>query len=114
MKPKPQPQVYLGRSLGATEVQIPAITNSVVSLAPTTGAADTGELAASGIEPSMLVRVAATEDCYIRFDTSAVPATSADTLMVRGVEAMLIPFYVTHVSAIAIDNNGEVTVTLYQ
>ncbi len=111
-KPKPQPQVYLGRSLGATEVQIPAITNNVVSLAPTTGAADT--LALGSIEPSRLVRVAATEDCYIRFDTSAVPATSADTLMVRGVEAMLIPFAVTHVSAIAIDNDGEVTVTEYQ
>lgn len=111
MKPKPQPQVYLGRSLGATEVQIPAITNTVVSLAPTTGAADTQALT---MEPSRLVRVAATEDCYIRFDTSAVNATSADTLMIRGVEAMLVPFNVTHVSAIAIDNNGEVTVTEYQ
>lgn len=110
--PKVQPQVYLGRSKGATELQIPAITNTVVSLAPTTGAADTQAL--GGIQPSTLVRIAATEDVYIRFDNSATPATSADTLFPRGVEAQLVPFEATHFSAIAIDNDGEVTVTLFQ
>ena len=112
MKPKTQPQVYLGRSLGATEIQAPGITNTVVSLSPTTGAADTDTI--TGMQEGQLVRVAATEDCYIRFDSSATDATSADSLMIRGVEAMLIPRLTTHVSAISATTNGAVTITLYQ
>ncbi len=110
--PKVQPQVYLGRSKGATELQIPAITQTVVSLAPTTGAADTQSLGA--IQPSTLVRIAATEDCYIRFSDDASDASATDTLFPRGVEAQLVPFEATSFSAITIDNDGEVTVTLFQ
>ena len=109
---KVQPQVYLSRSLGATELQIPAITQTVVSLAPTTGAADTQAL--GSILPSMLVRIAATEDCWLRFSDDASDATSADTLFPRGVEAQLVPFEATSVSAITIDSAGEMTVTLFQ
>lgn len=112
MKPKPQPQVYLGRSLGATEVQIPAITNDVVSLTLAVGVADTQALGT--IEPSTLVRIAASEDCYIRFDTSAVDATSADTLFTRGVEAQLVPFDCTHVSVLTVADVGVASVTLFQ
>ena len=109
---KIQPQVNLARSKGATEIQVPAITNTVVKLSATTTTADTKVL--GDIKASMLVRVAATGDCYIRYDSSATAATTADTLMIRGVEAMLVPFEATHISAIGTDLDVDVTITLYQ
>ena len=113
MKPKPQPQVILGRSLGATEIQIPGITNDVVSLAPTDVAADTQALPAA-IEAGMLVRIASDEDVYIRWDDSAVDADDTDTLFTRGVEAQLVPQDVTHFSCLSVSTAGVVTVTLFQ
>ena len=113
MKPKPQPQVILGRSLGATEIQIPGITNDVMSLSPTVSTADTDALPAA-IEPGMLIRIASTEDVYIRWDSSAVDADDTDTLFTRGVEAQLVPKDVTHFSCLSVGTDGVVTVTLFQ
>ncbi len=111
--PKPQPQVYLGRSLGATEIQAPAITNDVMSLSPTSGTADTDPLPAA-IEEGMLVRIASAEDVYIRWDSSATAATSSDTLFTRGVEPQLVPRGATYFSCLSVSVAGPVTVTLFE
>jgi hypothetical protein len=108
----PQPQVTLPRSKGASEIHVPALTNSVVALA-FTGTADTQALPA-GFTQGVLVRVATSEDCYLRWDSSATAATSADTLMIRGVEPQLVPRLATHVSAVRLATDGAMTITVYQ
>ena len=105
-------RIFLPKSLDATDIQVPALSNSVLSLSPTTSVAATGALPVTSAD-GCVVRVAATEDVYIRFDTSAVAATSTDTVFPRGVESFMVPRGASHFSALAIDTDGEVTVTFF-
>jgi hypothetical protein len=110
-KGTPNPVVTLSRSRGATELSIPSLSNTVVSLSFTV-AADTQALPAL-LEPARLVRVACSEDCYIRWDSSATDASSTDTLMIRGVEPQRVPEGATHVSAIRESTDGVMTITMF-
>ena len=110
-KGTPNPVVNLSRSTNATEMQIPSLSNTVVKLT-VTGTADTQALPA-GLEPARLVRVSCSEDCYIRWDSSAIAATVTDTLLIRGVEPQRVPELATHVSAIRVSTSGVMTITAY-
>ena len=109
MAGKPNPAVNLSRSRGATELHIPSISNTVTTLT-FTATADTQSLAASMVA-GRLVRVSASEDCYIRWDSSVVAATTTDTLFIRGVEPQRVPEQATHISAIRVSTNGVLTLT---
>jgi len=106
---KGNPAVSLSRSHNATELHIPSISNTVTKLT-FTDTADTQALAASMVA-GRLTRVSASEDCYIRWDSSAVAATVTDTLFIRGVEPQRVPEAATHFSAIRVSTNGVLTVT---
>ena len=110
-KGTPNPVVNLSRSTGATELHIPSLSNTVVKLS-FTATADTQALSASMV-PGRLTRISTTEDCYIRWDSSATAATVTDTLMIRGVEPQRVPELATHISAIRVATSGVLTVTQY-
>lgn len=110
-KGTPNPVVNLSRSTNATEMHIPSISNTVVKMS-FTGTADTQALP-SLLEEGRLVRVACSEDCYMRWDSSAVNATATDTLMIRGVEPQQVPKDATHVSTLRVTTNGVMTITMF-
>lgn len=58
-----------------------------------------------------VVRVAATENCYIKFGDSGVTATANDVLFPAGVEYFSIPPGTTHVACIQVDTVGPITFT---
>ncbi len=93
----------------------PAITNQVLSFTPTTTVADTINLDSNVWTEGQVCRIAASQDVYIRFDENTdTDATSTDTLMVRGVEAMLTPRDVACISVLAVTQDAVVTITRYQ
>lgn len=84
--------------LGAVDVITTSGTSAAVTLP---GSATTGDI----------VRIAATENCYITFGATA---TTSDHLFVQGVEYFRVPAGATQLAAIQVDTAGRVTVTRMQ
>ena len=99
----------LSASANGTEIQVLSIATDVLKLTSTVTTAR-GALP-TGATQSKLVRVAAAEDCYIRFGTDSVNAANTDTLFPAGVEVMQVPLLATHMAVIRVGTDGPFTVT---
>lgn len=58
-----------------------------------------------------VVRIAVSQDCYIAFGDVSVTATSADILMLRGVEVMKVPSGATYIAYLQVSAAGRISVT---
>ncbi len=58
-----------------------------------------------------ILRIASSQDCYIKFGTSTVTATTSDILFLAGAEFMKVPALATHVAAIRLGADGVVQVS---
>ena len=101
--------VKLPRSVNGQEIQVPSISASVVKI--TTSGSSVETILPNSILGGALVRVAALEDCYIRFGTTPVVAAVTDTLFPAGVEVMQVPAEATHIAAIQVSTGGVITFT---
>jgi hypothetical protein len=87
---------------------------SIQALAPSTNVAGTiGAASARVALPAScdVVRVACAADCYVAFGNSAVTASSADALFLKGVEVFRIPTAASHLAFIQVSAAGAITVT---
>jgi hypothetical protein len=107
-----EPRATLQQSQNGQEIHVPPLTNTVLKF-NLSGVASTVALPAD-MDPGALCRFACDENCYLRFDSSAVAATDQDTLMIKGVEPVQIPPGATHISVIWEGLGGPATLTLYQ
>jgi hypothetical protein len=60
----------------------------------------------TGLITGEIVRVAATETCYIAFGGPSITATTSDILMPAGVEYFILPNATTHVAALQVTTSG--------
>jgi hypothetical protein len=58
-----------------------------------------------------VVRIASTQDCYIKFGTVSTDAATTDILFLAGAEFMTVPNLATHLAAIRVGSDGVVQVT---
>ena len=58
-----------------------------------------------------IVRIAATQDCYIKFGLTGLTAASTDILFLAGAEFFKVPQAATHIAAIRVGSDGVVQVT---
>jgi hypothetical protein len=58
-----------------------------------------------------ILRIASSQDCYIKFGTVTVTATTSDILFLAGAEFLKVPAGATHIAAIRVGADGVVQVT---
>lgn len=103
------PVVKLPNSFNATEVPVASITTDVAKI--TTSGSSSDAVLPTGATVGTLIRVAATQDCHIKFGSGATTATNTDTLFPAGVEIMQVPIGVDRIAAIQDTTAGVLTVT---
>jgi hypothetical protein len=90
-------------------VQILGPGNYVAGFACTAASARTA--LPTGTVEGDIVRIASSQDCYIKFGTVTVTATTSDILFLAGAEFLKVPYGATHVAAIRVGSDGVVQVT---
>jgi len=99
----------LAHSTNGTEIQVLSITTEVAKL--TASGTTSSAALPTGVSSGKLMRLATTEDCYIKFGGSGVTATATDTLFPAGVEILQCPTGATYIAVIQVSTGGPVTVT---
>lgn len=76
-----------------------------------TGAASASAALPTGTVAGDVVRIAATQDCYIKFGAIGLTAATTDILFLAGAEFFKVPVGATHIAAIQVGSAGVVQVT---
>jgi hypothetical protein len=75
----------------------------------TTGAASVNGTLPTGAAEGEIIRIAATQDCYIKFSSTAAPTAAAtDILMPAGVEYFVLPSGSAYAAALQVSTAGIV------
>jgi len=76
-----------------------------------TSTSTSGTSAAVSLNNAYIVRLHATEDCFVKFGDSTVTASASDMPMDSGIEVFGVPSAATHIAAIQSSTSGTLTVT---
>jgi hypothetical protein len=93
----------------ATAVQVLGPGNYAAGIAITVASNRTA--LPTGCVAGDILRIASSQDCYVKFGTVTVTATTSDVLFLAGAEFMKVPAGATHIAGIRVGADGVLQVT---